>query len=147
MHTYDLKDKTGRPLLWIRFTQYKKGVWDRERSKKYLVYIFELLEQKAGGKGFTMIGDGKDCASENVDVDLIYHLIEVLEKYYPGAIYRSVALDLPQFFIDIMTEVIKNLTPSLKDTVSFINAPQLTEVLNQDQIPAYKLKTLATPKP
>ena len=133
--------------MWIRFAQYKRGRWSSERSIRYIVWIYEWLEGIAGRNGWTMIGDGKDCASENVNVELIYNLSDVLEKYYPLALWKGVGYDLPPFFHGIMLEVCSHLTPSLVDTVVFLNGPQLLDVINQDQIPAWKLKTWTTPKP
>ena len=150
LHTYNITDKMGRPVLWNRFTQYKRGFWKKEQSKRFLVYIYELLDQKAGRNRWMMVGDGQDVVKENISLELVYHMVNILEKYYPASLNKMVALDMPQFLLDIGKDLIKIASPELKDVIVFVNGlAQLSEIFNQDQIPAYKLNlySLPTPKP
>ena len=147
LHTYNLTDKSGRPVVWNRFTQYKKGIFDKERSQKFIVYIYKLLDQKAGRNQWIIVGDGQDVVGENVNVQLIYQVSDILEKHYPSALWRGLGLDLPTFFVDIIVEVLKYMSPAIRETVSLITSSQLPDYLNMKDTPSYKMKNLITPKP
>ena len=126
-------------MIWNRFAVYKRGQFDVERSKQFMVCIYEMLEKQGGKNGWLMIGDGQNVVGENVNVQLIYSMLEVTEKYYPNGLKNSIPLDLPQFFIDIVKEILPHMSPDLLKTVVFMNSTELREkVLNEDNIPAYK---------
>ena len=141
LHYYNFTDKTGRPVLWNRFTKYKKGTVDKERSKR----IYEIMEEKAGRNGWIMVGDGQDVVPENINVDLMYNMVDFLMKYYPSGIYLDIALDLPPFFAEIVNDIIAYLNPSLRKMARLYNSNQLMEVFHQVHIPAYKLSLMNKP--
>ena len=94
-----------------------------------------------------MIGDGEDVGKINVDVELLYHLTELTDRYYSDAFYKAIGLNFPQFFVDVGKDILKSLTPAIQNTVSFANGvSQLTNIMNHDQIPTYKLNLYNKPK-
>ena len=145
----NLTDKSGRPVFWIRFAQYKRGIFDKERSKKYIVCIYELLDQIAGRNQMVAITDGRDVVGENINVELVYAITDIFDTYYPVSLCKAVGLGFPQFLLDIARDIMKHNSPELNNVIDYINDPsQLTETFNPDQIHVLKLNSIeTTPKP
>ena len=112
-----------------------------------MVHIFETLDKKSGRNGWLMLGDGVVVLPENVNSELIHFLVQIVDHHYPLSVVKGICLDFPTFFVEIIKELMSHMSSWAKDRVSFINGSQLSEIMDQDQIPAYKLKSLTAPKP
>ena len=109
-----------------------------------------MLDQKDERNRWIIAGDGQDVVRENINLELVYHMVNILEKCHPVSLYKDISLELPPFLVDIVKDIIKIASPELKNVIVFVNGlAQLSEIFNQDQIPAYKLNlySLPTPKP
>ena len=96
------------------------------------------MDHLAGKKGINLIGDGYEAIAENVDVDLIYVMFNIMDKYYPRCLSSAIALDLPPFFNEIMITIFSHLNNWIFNIADFINYTRLSEILDENVIPAHK---------
>ena len=66
---------------------------------------------------WVLIFDGKDVVSENINIELVYAMADIIEKYYPGSVNKAVALDYPEFLLDIGRDLMKTLSAEFNNVV------------------------------
>ena len=99
------------------------------------------MDRESVRNGYIVIGDWTDAIMANVDVDLVIHMITLLEKYYPYGVKLDVSLDLPDIFKELVPGVIEHMT-TLREVVVFMKSKELSSIIEEKNIPEHIKKKM-----
>jgi hypothetical protein len=144
-------DKNHLPVLYLRARVHRR--WSRELDesfRRYVAWQVNLLTKSYQGAEIeSTIGqksadkDGSfgicfDCLSVSyscVDMDFLSYLVKILVNYYPTYCRYALCVDLPWLFRSVWKMVRSWLPEDARNTVHLITSKQLTDFIDEDQIP------------
>lgn len=145
------RDKNQLPVLYLRARVHRR--WSRELDesfRRYVAWQVNLLTKSyAGAQVEQTIGtnaiekDGSfgicfDCLNVSyacVDMDFLSYLVKILVNYYPTYCRYALCVDLPWLFRSVWKIVRSWLPEDARNTVHLITSKQLTEFIDEGQIP------------
>lgn len=144
-------DKNHLPVLYLRARVHRR--WSRELDesfRRYVAWQVNLLTKSypdaqvsktIGTNGIEKDGSFGicfDCLSVSyscVDMDFLSYLVKILVNYYPTYCRYALCVDLPWLFRSVWKMVRSWLPEDARNTVQLITSKQLTEFIDEDQIP------------
>lgn len=144
-------DKQGAPVLYLRARIHRR--WSSQLDSFFRRYCAWQIDQltksypgaqvaKRAGKS-SSLKDGSfgicfDCLSVSyacLDMDFLRYLVRILVQYYPSYCRYALSVDLPWLFRSVWKLVRSWLPEEAQNSVHLITSKQLTDFINEDQIP------------
>lgn len=120
------KDKTGRPVCYIRVRLHKPGVYSEASLEKYTVYIIEtcrlLLEKET--ETAALIFDMTDFSMANMDYAPVKFMIKCFEANYPESLGVVLVHKAPWLFSGIWAVIKGWLDPVVASKINFTKTPE-----------------------
>lgn len=144
-------DKRQIPVLYLRARVHRK--WSTlldESFQRYVAWqINELTKSCSNVEVSKSVGfsgtdkDGSfaicfDCLHVGyscLDMDFLRYLVKILVEYYPTYCRYALCVDLPWLFRSVWKLVRSWLPEDARNTVQLISSKQLTDFIDEDQIP------------
>lgn len=144
-------DKNQLPVLYLRARVHRRWSPGLEESfKRYVAWQVNVMtKSNHGAKVVKSIGAGRsfkdgsfgicfDCLNVSyacVELDFLRYLVKILVNYYPTYCRYALCVDLPWLFRSVWKLVRSWLPEEAQSTVHLITSKQLTEFIDEDQIP------------
>lgn len=144
-------DKQNLPVIYLRARVHRR--WSHEFDetfRRYVAWQVNLITKSYSGAQVSKINgqneiekDGSfgicfDCLNVSyscVDMDFLRFLVKILVNYYPTYCRYALCIDLPWLFRSVWKLVRSWLPEDAQNTVQLITSKQLTEFIDEDQIP------------
>ena len=101
-----------------------------------MVYIYDRLDRESGRTGYCNYGDFHNVTMANIDIDLIVHMIDLLEKYYPFGHKLILILDVPKNLKEAAVTFFEQMT-IMKKVTHFGGPQEVQKVVEDKYLPDY----------
>ena len=108
-----------------------------ELGKKYMIYLFELVNREQDKNKLTLIFDCTDAEIGNVDTDLLMFIISLLRNYYPMILNTVLVYRLPSVLNHVLKLVHSWLPKDHQKLIHPINKKGLNDYVDPDELPDF----------
>ena len=108
-----------------------------ELGKKYMIYLFELVNREQDKNKLTLIFDCTDAEMSNVDTDLLMFIISLLRNYYPMILNTVLVYELPSILNYVLKLVYSCLPQDHQKLIDPINKKGFNDYVDPDELPDF----------
>lgn len=131
------KDLAGNAVVYLRVRLHRKIKELEKFVKLYMMHIINKADFAMNGKGLTVVFDCSGAGISNLDMDIVWFLVDALIKYYPYGMKNILVHDMPWILSSAWT-IIKGWMPEeFRDKVKFTNKKTITEYIAAENLPYY----------
>lgn len=130
-------DKNGNGVVYLRIRFHRK-IKDLEREiKQFIMFHINQMDLKTNGHGMAIVFDCKGAGLSNLDMDMIWFLVQSLLNYYPHGMAYILVYELPWVLQSAWT-VVKNWLPTeTREKIKFANKDEILQYFDKENLPAY----------
>lgn len=131
-------DKVGNNTFFMRVARHKKMKHLDRLQKQFIMYHLGQLEKRfTVDTQVAIVFDCSGIGMSNVDMDVLWFLLESMVTYCPWPIAYILVYDLPWMLQYIGTMVRNWLPAEFKDKLKFGGKQELFEYLDESKTPVY----------
>lgn len=130
-------DRKGNIPVYMRIRMNQKIPIVQEFLKAFLFRTIEEADKAASGKGIVLVFDLQGAGINNVDMDLLFFVINTLVNYYPKGLSYMLVHELPWFLQSFWHIAKKWLSEDHKDLVKFSNSRTIYEYVTEENLPDF----------
>ena len=108
-----------------------------ETCKKFIIYLFELVDREQDKNRLTLIFDCTGGGLSNVDTDLLSFIISLLRNYYPMILNTVLVCELPWILNFVLKLVHSWLPQDQRELIHPITKKELNDFVDSDQLPDF----------
>lgn len=130
-------DLAGNAVVYLRVRLHRKIKELEKFVKLYMMHIINKADMSTNGKGLTVVFDCSGAGISNLDMDIVWFLVDALIKYYPYGMKNILVHDMPWILSSAWT-IIKGWMPEeYRDKVKFTSKKNITEYIAPENLPYY----------
>ena len=107
------------------------------KIKQFIMYNFNKVDRAMNGKNVAVVFDCKGAGISNLDMDILWFMVDSLIKYYPCGMNYVLVYELPWILASTWTIVKGWLPPEQRDKIKFASKDQIYDYVDQDNLPYY----------
>lgn len=130
-------DLEGNGVVYLRVRLHRKIKELEQFVKLFMMHTVNKMDMAMNGKGISVVFDCSGAGISNLDMDIIWFLVESLIKYYPYGLKHILVYEMPWILTSAWT-IIKGWMPAeFQDSVKFITKKNITQYIAKDKLPRY----------
>lgn len=121
--------ETGRSVIYIRGSKYKKISELTEQFERFGSCLYETLDGKLmnGEERLTAYLDLKGVSLENVDVPTFRHFLDLMFNFFPNILQEAFVVDVSWFLRPIVYVLLKVIPDRFTKNVRIVTSKELTQ--------------------
>ena len=109
----------------------------RDNFKKYIIYLFELVDRSQNENKLTLLFDCTDAGISNVDIDLLLFILSLIRNYYPMIINAVLVYQLPWILNYVLKLVYSWLPQDHREMIHLMTKKELFDNVASDELPDF----------
>lgn len=130
-------DVDNNVMIYIRVKLFKKGEYPIEETKKYLAFLLDRVDRETRGDGWALCFDCTDAGLSNVDMELLKFVVQALSSYFVENCRYVLTYEMPWILSSIWKIVKTWLPQDQRDAVKFANKKELSNFIEESQLPDF----------
>lgn len=136
-------DRSGNSMIYMRTRRHRKMKLVEEWQKKFILYHVNKVDRVVGGKGLAIVFDCKGTGLSNLDMDILWFLLESMVKFFPAGLSYIVVYDLPWVLNSVWSMIRAWLPAEYKELIRFVSKEEMFSYVDKDKLPRYMGGTCA----
>ena len=137
-------DLSGNGCVYLRVRLHRKIKELETHIKSFMMHIVNKVDMACNGKGLTVVFDCSGAGLTNLDMDLIWFLVDSLIKYYPYGMEHILVYEMPWILSSAWTIIKAWMAVEFRDKIKFVSRKTITDFIANDHLPYYMGGTCPT---
>ena len=130
-------DLDNNAVIYFRVRLHRKVKELEKFIKLFILHIINKVDMSVQGKGLTVVFDCGGAGLTNLDMDIVWFLVDSLLKYYPYGLKHILVLEMP-WILSSAWSIVKGWMPlEFRDKIKFVNNKTITEYIAKENLPYY----------